>query len=102
LAICHCGAGSEAGGGACYIKFGAVAPGPDAALQFERLLDACESLAAESGLQRLEGGVNAGRRDAWRRMQARGFRPDFIGVAMHRGHRAGYNRPDVYAIDDWR
>jgi hypothetical protein len=41
LAVCHCGAG-EAGSGACYVKFGAVRPGPDAGHLFERLLDACE------------------------------------------------------------
>src|SRR5215204_586289 len=28
LAVCHYGAGSEAGGSTCYIKFGAVKPGP--------------------------------------------------------------------------
>jgi hypothetical protein len=27
VAICHCGPGSEAGGGTCYVKFGAVRPG---------------------------------------------------------------------------
>jgi hypothetical protein len=27
LAICHCGAGSEAGSGACFVKFGAARPG---------------------------------------------------------------------------
>ena len=30
LAICHVGAGTEAGSGACYVKFGAVRPGRDA------------------------------------------------------------------------
>ena len=28
LAVCHIGAGSEAGGGTCYIKFGAARPAP--------------------------------------------------------------------------
>ena len=34
VAICHCGAGSEAGGGTCYVKFGAVRPGPGAESYF--------------------------------------------------------------------
>ncbi len=37
--VCHIGAGSEAGSGACYVKFGAVRPGPGAGRGFERLLD---------------------------------------------------------------
>lgn len=27
MAVCHCGAGSEAGGDTCYVKFAAVRPG---------------------------------------------------------------------------
>jgi GNAT superfamily N-acetyltransferase len=49
VAVCHVGAGTEAGGGACYIKFGAVRPGPDAADGFGRLLGSCELLAAGRG-----------------------------------------------------
>ena len=37
-AVCHSGPGTEAGGGACYVKFGAVRPGPRAAEGFGRLL----------------------------------------------------------------
>ena len=47
-------------------------------------------------------GINTARQDAYRRMLARGFRTDFVGVAMERPAEPGYNRPDVYAIDDWR
>ena len=46
LAVCHCGPGTEAGNGVCYAKFGAVRPGPEAAGNFQRLLDACLALAA--------------------------------------------------------
>ncbi|MET0995877.1 MAG: GNAT family N-acetyltransferase, partial [Mycobacterium sp.] len=46
FAVCHLGAG-EAGSGACFVKFAAVRPGPDAGNAFERLLDECEVLAAE-------------------------------------------------------
>jgi hypothetical protein len=32
FAVCHSGGGSEAGSGACYVKFGAVLPGEGAVL----------------------------------------------------------------------
>ena len=102
LAVCHCGSGTEAGSGTCYIKFGAARPGPKVAESFERLLDACEAFAADRGLMRLVAGVSTARQDACRRMMARGFRADLVGVAMMRNNEPGYSRPDVYAIDDWR
>jgi GNAT superfamily N-acetyltransferase len=102
LAVCHCGAGSEAGSGVCYVKFGAARPGPRASTHFSRLLDACEQLTAEKKLSRLAAGVNTARHEAYRHMLERGFRTDLQGVAMHRPNEVGYNRPGVYAIDDWR
>jgi GNAT superfamily N-acetyltransferase len=102
FAVCHCGPGTEAGGGNCFVKFGAARPGPGAADAFERLLDACEALAASRSLGRLAAGVNTARRDAYRRMLAHGFRADLMGVAMERLDEPGYNRPDVYVMDDWR
>ena len=60
LAVCHCGPGTEAGSGTCYVKFGAARPGPTAGQDFDRLLDACEEMASKSGLSRLAAGVNAG------------------------------------------
>lgn len=102
LAVCHCGAGSEAGSGACYIKFGAVRPGAGAEARFERLLDACEALAASRGLQRLLAGVNTAREKAYETMLRRGFRSDVLGVAMHRPNDPGYSRPELFLIDDWR
>jgi predicted N-acetyltransferase YhbS len=101
FAVCHCGAG-EAGSGACFIKFGAVRPGPDAGDLFERLLDACEALAADRGLERLVAGVNAARHDAYRRLLARGYRTWLEGVIMQRPNDMGYCRPDAYVIDDLR
>ena len=100
MALCHIGRGTEAGDGALFVKFAAVRPGAGA--DFERLLDAIEGLAAERGLQRVAAGVNTGRRDAYRRMVARGFRAGLVGVAMHRPEGLGTLRPDVYIIDDWR
>lgn len=102
LAVCHCGPGTEAGSGTCYMKFGAVRPGRNAAPNFERLLDACEQMAAEKTLSRLVGGVNTARHDAYIRMLDRGFRTEIQGVTMQRLNEPGYNRPDVYLIDDWR
>ncbi|MEU9232058.1 GNAT family N-acetyltransferase [Streptomyces subrutilus] len=102
LAVCHCGAGSEAGEDVCLVKFGAVRPGPEAPDRFERLLDACEWLAAERGLGQLDAGTNLGRPDAYRHMIARGFRTMLQGVTMHRPNEPGYSHPDAYVIDDWR
>ncbi|MDX3643064.1 GNAT family N-acetyltransferase [Streptomyces sp. MB09-02B] len=102
LAVCHCGAGSEAGEDVCFVKFGAVRPGPDAADRFERLLNACEQLAVEKGLGQLDAGMNLAREDAYRRMVDRGFRTWLQGVTMHRPNEPGYSRPDAYVIDDWR
>jgi hypothetical protein len=103
VAVCHCGAGSEAGGDTCYVKFAAARPGAGVALRFEGLLDACEAHAAESGLGRLVAGVNTGRLDAYRRLLARGFRPERIGLSM-RLHPEGphFDTPGHYVIDDLR
>lgn len=103
IAVCHRGAGSEAGSGACYVKFGAVRTGTSSADRFERLLDACEAFAAESGMERLVLGVNTGRLDAYRRLLRRGFRGDQIGVSMQlRPEGPDFDTPDHYVIDDLR
>jgi GNAT superfamily N-acetyltransferase len=102
FAVCHAGSGSEAGSGVCYIKFGAARPGLDAAEHFDRLLNACEAFASVQGQSRLVAGVNTGRDEAYQRLVARGFRADFVGVAMQRDNEPGYNRSGVYLIDDWR
>ena len=102
FAVCHCGAETEAGSGQGYVKFGAVRSGPDAGVAFVRLLAACEAFAVERGVPRLVAGVNTGRREAYRAMLACGFRTDVQGLAMDRPDEAGYNRPGVYIIDDWR
>jgi GNAT superfamily N-acetyltransferase len=102
FAVCHCGAGTEAGSGALYVKFGAARPGRAAEQNFNRLLEACEAFAASRGLEKLVAGVNTARGAAYRRMLARGFRSFIQGVAMLRSEDQGYNRNDVYVIDDWR
>ena len=69
--------------------------------RFDKLLDACEAFAASRGAT-VEAGVNLAREDAYRRMRARGYRVTMQGVAMQRPHADGFNRADVYVIDDWR
>jgi GNAT superfamily N-acetyltransferase len=99
LAVCHCGAGTEAGSGVCYIKFGVVDGGVEA---FRRLLKACEQLAAQLGMVKLSGDVNTARQEAWAAMLDGGWRGKMVGVAMQRPNEPGYNRPGVFLIDDWR
>jgi GNAT superfamily N-acetyltransferase len=102
VAICHVGAGTEAGSGTCYVKFGAVRPGPGAEERFGLLIDACQALAAELGASALVAGANAGRDRAWRALAGRGFRRNLQGVAMHRPNEPGYSTSDSFVIDDWR
>lgn len=102
FAVCHCGPGSEAGSGACYVKFAAVAPGYGAEERFHQLLEACEDLAASRGLHRLMAGVNTARHSAYRALLARGYRPMLHGLTMVRPNGVAYNHPDAYVIDDLR
>jgi GNAT superfamily N-acetyltransferase len=101
FAVCHLGAG-EAGSGTCFAKFAAVQPGASAAARFEQLLDGCEALAAASGLGRVVAGVNTARYHAYRHLLDRGYRAWLEGVLMQRPNNSGYNRPDLYILDDLR
>ncbi|HEY3826561.1 MAG TPA: GNAT family N-acetyltransferase [Bryobacteraceae bacterium] len=101
FAVCLNGPGSEGGSKICYIKFAAARGGEGGGQRFDRLLSACEAFAASRGAT-MEAGVNLAREDAYRRMGAHGFRTSGQGVAMQRPHLEGFNRADVYAIDDWR
>jgi GNAT superfamily N-acetyltransferase len=102
FAACHIGAGSEAGTGTLFVKFGAVRPGNMAPELFGRLLDACEDIAGESNCREIHACVNTARHDAYRIMLDRGFRTILEGVAMLRPNEPGYNRPDCFVIDDLR
>ena len=102
FAVCHCGAGTEAGSGACFVKFGAVLPGAGTKARFERLVDACEALAAGRGLSRLMAGVNTARHGAYGALLGRGYRAMINGVTMLRPNEPAYNRPEAYVIDDLR
>ena len=102
MAVCHLGAGTEAGGQGCYVKFGLARPGPGAEVRFGMLLDACESLAVDHGADHIELGVNAGRHEAYAAVTARGYRVGLVGVSMHRANDEGYSRPGTWLVDDWR
>jgi GNAT superfamily N-acetyltransferase len=103
VAVCHCGADSEAGSDTCYVKVAAVRPGTGAADRFDRLLDACEGFAADSASERLVAGVNTGRLDAYRRLLSRGFRIEQIGLAMHlRPGEPTLDTPEHFVLDDLR
>lgn len=100
FAVCHVGAGTEAGSGTLYLKFAAVRPG--AAEAFAALLDGCEALAAARGAARVVAGVNSARREAYHLMQARGYRSWLNGVTMNRPDQAGLSRRELFVIDDGR
>jgi predicted N-acetyltransferase YhbS len=102
FAVCHCGPGTEAGGGSCFVKFAMVSPGAGAAHRFAALLEAVEAFARARGLERIVAGTSLARSDAYALMRQRGFRTMLQGVCMHRPNEPGYHRADVYAIDDWR
>jgi hypothetical protein len=102
FAICHTGPGSECGSDACYIKFAFARPGPTGSERLERLIHACESFAAAHGVQKLIAGVSTGRHFAYRLLIGMGFRTERAGIQMHRPWIEAYDRPDVFALDDWR
>jgi hypothetical protein len=74
FAVCHCGAGSEAGSGVCYIKFGIVKSDNNSQENFMILLNATSLLAKDKHLSRIVAGVNTERSGAYRLMVAYGFR----------------------------
>jgi predicted N-acetyltransferase YhbS len=100
--ICHCGPGSEADTGVAYAKFAAARPGPNAARDFQRLIDAANDFAHRNHATKINTGVNMGAMETYRLMLAAGFRPALHGIAMHRPWIEIYDRPDVFALEDWR
>ena len=79
------------------------APREEIMSRFEALLDACEAYAAESGLGRLVAGVDTGRLDAYRRLIARGFGIERVGLSMRlRPEAPDFDTPAHYVIDDRR
>lgn len=101
FAVCHVGAGSEAGSGECYVKFAAVSPAAGAKV-FAELLEACERYAEDRGATRIESGVSTAREEAYASMRSRGYRAEVLGVTMHRPNEPGYSKPGFFVLDDWR
>jgi GNAT superfamily N-acetyltransferase len=101
FAVCHLGAGTEAGSGTLYVKFGAARHGLGRE-PFRQLLAACESLAHARGAQQIVAGVNTARHEAYGTLLEHGFRSVMHGIAMQRPNEPGFNRPDRYVLDDWR
>ncbi len=102
LAVCHTGAGSEAGSGRAAVKFAAVRSGAGGAERLERLLRAVEAWAASAGASVVVAGTGSGRVGAWETLRAAGYRPFLQGLSMHRDRHPGYDREDVFVLDDWR
>jgi hypothetical protein len=102
FAICHSGKGSEGGSKSCYIKFGLVRSGNGAPQRMTQLIAACEAHAREQGLPAISAGANAGRHGTYRLMNELGFRTQLQGVTMHRPWVEAYDRPEIFALDDWR
>ncbi len=59
-------------------------------------------LTAKAGMSGLLAGVNTSHHDAYGQMIARGFRTQITGIAMHKPNEAGFARPDVFVLNDWR
>ena len=110
FAVCHCGAGTEAGSDTCYIKFSAVNSGKKgsdrtpfpSSERFAQLLNECEIFGNIMGMSKLIAGVNTSRQQAYLQILNMGFKIEILGVAMHNPNEQGYNRPDIYVIDDLR
>ncbi len=102
MALCHFGPGSEASEGQLFVKFAAARGGKNAHRRFQRLLSACEAHAALRGAAQLVAGTNTGRAEAYELMLRAGFRTVMNTVAMTRPSTDGYNRSEIFAIDDWR
>jgi GNAT superfamily N-acetyltransferase len=101
FAVCMIGPGSEGGEKLCFVKIAAARAGAGAGERFSRRLAAIDAFALSRGVS-IEAGVNLAREDAFLRMRAHGYRIAMNLVAMQRPHTAGFNRPDVYVMDDWR
>ncbi len=81
---------------------GRPGPGTKAGKYFDRLLTACEAYAVAQGARRLIAGISLARKPAYEQMRARGFKPEVVGVCMHKPNEPGYHRAEAWVIDDWR
>jgi GNAT superfamily N-acetyltransferase len=101
FALCHVGAGSEAGPDACYVK-AAVVHRDQSDVLLRALLEAVEAFAVDHGWSRLEAGAPASRTTASRALLDSGWTPTGTGMAMTRPGDGGALGPDAGVLDDWR
>jgi GNAT superfamily N-acetyltransferase len=102
FAACHAGPGTEAGSGACFVKFGAAAPGHNVRDSFKKLLLSCEAFAKHVHADRIMLGVNSARQEAYEAILSAGYQMLRTGIAMHRPHLAGFSKSGDFVIDDLR
>ena len=102
FAAVHVGAGSEAGSGGGFIKFGAARPGPKAGSISTGSSPPARPMPRPKARQRLIAGTSLARQPAYEQMRARGFQPEVVGVCMHKPNEPGYHREEAFVIDDWR
>eukprot|EP01084_Bolivina_argentea_P096633 173720_1 len=107
FSIVHYGAGSEAGSNKSYIKFASCRN----AKGFQVLLNVIELYSRKIGMKEICGGMNMGRDQAFDVMtkQCKYKYTPLIGVALERNsdmflnsEYQGYNKSNVFIIDDWR
>lgn len=101
FAICHVGAGTEAGSESCFVKFGAATPGADSEKIFVELMRSCEGFAASRKAEKLTTNMNAGRTEAYRLTLEYGFKMTFATITMTRPDISSYDRPVAYVMDRW-
>lgn len=102
FAACHVGPATEAGSNACYVKFGAAAPGVKGRDNFKRILTSCEAFAKSAQAGRIELGVNAACREAYEGILSAGFKILRTGIAMHRPDIPGFSKAGDFVIADMR
>lgn len=102
VAVCHAGAGSEAGTGRAAVRLAVVPSGPDGSERLRRLLGAVEAWAVSAGVDTITVGTGSGRVRAWRALREAGWLPFLQSVTMHQDRHPGYEREDVFLLDDWR
>ncbi len=102
FAVCHYGAGTEAGTGNCYVKFAAARGGVAARTRLDAVLAAAEAHALSVHATVVLVGVNTARCEAYTATKARGYRVQAVGLSMQRPHAEGFNRSGVFILDDWR
>ena len=102
VAVCHTGAGSEAGSGNTYLKFGAIAPGANREPRLSALLRGVEDFALSRRAPSIGLGCNTAHRVTSAVLRRSGYRPEFVGVSMLSPDDGAYHRDEFDVLDDLR